>query len=80
MKKNITIGGKEMAFEANLGTTRLYEILTGQNIMQVMMDFMMSNDKASEAVKMLAVFQRLAYIMNVQANNEDIKTMKGLMN
>ena len=80
MRKNITIGDKEMAFEANLGTTRLYEILTGQNIMQIMMDFTKSADKTSEAVKLLDVFQKLAYVMNVQAENTDIKTMKGLMN
>lgn len=80
MKKNITIGGKEMAFEANLGTTRLYEILTGQNIMQIMINFTKADDKSAEAVKLLGVFQKLAYVMNVQAENMDIKTMKSLMN
>lgn len=80
MKKNITIGGKEMAFEANLGTTRLYEILTGQNIMQIMINFTKADDKSAEAVKLLGVFQKLAYVMNVQAENTDIKTMKSLMN
>lgn len=80
MKKNITIGGKEMAFEANLGTTRLYEVLTGQNIMQIMLDFTKSADRQREVVKLLDVFEKLAYVMHVQATNDDIKTMKAMMN
>ena len=80
MRKNITIGDKEMAFEANLGTTRLYEVLTGQNIMQIMLDFTKSADRQREVVKLLDVFEKLAYVMHVQATNDDIKTMKAMMN
>ena len=78
MRKNIKIGERELPFEANLGTTRLYEKLTGKNILNLMVNFR-NNPEISAGVQMLDVFIKLAYVMNTQANCETIKEMMNRM-
>ena len=78
MRKNIKIGEKELPFEANLGTTRLYEKLTGKNILNIMVNFR-NNPDVNSGVQMLNVFIRLAYVMNVQATTDSIKEMMNKM-
>lgn len=82
MRKNIRIGKEDLAFEANLGTARLYEKLTGQNILVILMNFKNMNDeeKKKYAIQLYNIFEQLAYVMNVQATSEDIKEMKSKMN
>lgn len=79
MRKNISIGAKEYAFEANLGTTRLYQTLTGQNILKIMMNFKETPEKNMMAAQLYEVFLKLAYVMNVQATSETIKDMMARM-
>jgi len=78
MRKNIKIGERELPFEANLGTTRLYEKLTGKNILNLMVNFR-NNPDISAGVQMLDVFIKLAYVMNTQATNDSIKEMMNRM-
>lgn len=78
MRKNIKIGERELPFEANLGTTRLYETLTGDNILELMVNFR-KNPDVSARVQMLKIFIKLAYVMNVQATTESIKEMMNRM-
>lgn len=82
MRKNIKIGNQELPFEANLGTARLYEKLTGQNILMILTNFktMGEEDKKRFAIQLFTIFEQLAYVMNVQATSTDIKEMKSRMN
>lgn len=74
MLKIIEIDGKELEFEATLGTAELYEILTGDNIFNVFAGASVSQDRR-EQVLLLArlndAYKKLAYIMNVTAETRE---------
>lgn len=78
--------GKEREFEANLGTSDLFEMLTGKNLFVQFSAFNgidPNTIKGSGALKyagVLEIYKRLAYVMNVQAESPDIATMRGKMN
>lgn len=86
MKKKIMFAGEEREFEANLGTSDLYEMLTGNNLFVQLSAYKGINAKDAQGVEALRyagvveIYKRLAYVMNVQAEAPDIPTMRGKMN
>lgn len=81
MKKNIKIGEKEVPFEGNMGTARLFERFTGKNIYQSITNkARTAQGDITAAFDLYDDFQRLAFVMNTQATHTDIKEMMDLMN
>lgn len=78
MKKNIKLGEKELHFEANLGTTMLYQMLTGENMFSQLTKY--KGAAPEKSIEVIDIYLRMAYVMNVQAESPDIKTMKSKMN
>lgn len=85
MKKTIKFGGRELEFEANLGTSKLFQKLTGKNLfgeLSALKDIRTDDPEiVAKAGGVLELYTQLAYVMNVQAENaKDIKTMMAKMN
>lgn len=78
MKRNIKLGEKDLPFEANLGTTMLYQMLTGENMFGQLTKYKGASPEKS--VEVIDIYLRMAYVMNVQAEAPDVKTMKSKMN
>lgn len=84
MRRYINVGGKDIAFEANLGSAELYEILTGKNLFDELNANKVKTkedpEKDKKSVSVLSVYKKLAFVMCVQAQEPDIKAMKARMN
>lgn len=80
MKKTITIGGRDLEFEANLGTSELYQILTGENLFEVLTSFRGVTKTDNRVYTLIDVYKRLMYVMNVQATETEVKAMRAKMN
>ena len=80
MRKTIKIGEKEFEFEANLGTADLYQSFTGENLFEKLASFKGIKTDAPEAWRVLDVYKRMMYVMNVQATHSEIKEMRARMN
>lgn len=83
MKKKIFFAGEEREFEANLGTSDLYELLTGQNLFTQFGAYSGVKATGPNALKyagVIELYKKLAYVMHVQATTQDIPTMRGKMN
>ena len=66
MEKVIEIDGKEVKFRATAAIPRLYRIKFGRDIMKDMQDIqkaMEKSDKEPIPMKMLEVFENVAYLM-----------------
>lgn len=71
MEKVIEIDGKEIKFRATAAIPRLYRIKFGRDIMKDMQDIqraMEKSDKEPIPMKMLEVFENVAYLMAKHAN------------
>ena len=71
MEKVIEIDGKEVKFRATAAIPRLYRIKFGRDIMKDMQDIqkaMEKSDKEPIPMKMLEVFENVAYLMAKHAN------------
>lgn len=74
MLKIIEVDGKELEFEATLGTAELYEILTGDNIFNVFAGATTGGDRREQVILLARLndtYKKLAYIMNVTATTRD---------
>lgn len=83
MRKEIKFGGEMVAFEANLGTSDLFEALTGKNLFVAFGAYTGAKANGADALRYAGVidlYKKLAYVMNVQATAPDIPTMRGKMN
>lgn len=83
MKKEIKFGGEMVPFEANLGTSDLFEALTGKNLFVCFGAYSGAKANGADALKYagaIDLYKKLAYVMNVQATAPDIPTMRGKMN
>lgn len=71
MEKVIEIDGKEVKFRATAAIPRLYRIKFGRDIMKDMQDIqraMEKSDKEPIPMKMLEVFENVAYLMAKHAD------------
>ena len=71
MEKVIEIDGKEIKFRATAAIPRLYRIKFGRDIMKDMQDIqraMEKSDKEPIPMKMLEVFENVAYLMAKHAD------------
>ena len=84
MKKIIEINGKDYEFVANLGTTDLYQKLTGENLLSQLASYRNikagNPDVLAKSQGILDIYKKLAFVMHVQATAPDIKTMFNQMN
>ena len=75
MLKIIEVDGKQLEFEATLGTAELYEIMTGDNIFNIFAGAYAGGADRREQVLLLArlndTYKKLAYIMNITATTRD---------
>lgn len=78
MRKNIKIGEREVPFEANLGTARLYQKLTGDDLFKTIVTKGKQKD-TDAALDVFDIYQKLAYVMNMQATSEGIREMLNKM-
>ena len=80
MEKVIEIDGKEIKFRATAAIPRLYRIKFGRDIMKDMQDIqraMEKSDKEPIPMKMLEVFENVAYLMAKHANPDmEAKTVE----
>lgn len=80
MEKVIEIDGKEIKFRATAAIPRLYRIKFGRDIMKDMQDIqkaMEKSDKEPIPMKMLEVFENVAYLMAKHANPDmEVKTVE----
>lgn len=86
MLKELIIGGKAVRFEANLGTTELFEMYTGQNLLALLASIPMVKKKNKDgtvtydvvagenkrllAIRLNKIYLQLAFIMATQASAE----------
>lgn len=73
MEKTIRIDGRDILFRATAAIPRLYRIKFGRDIMQDMKDIQQAVEKAENGeepipVKLLEVFENVAYLMARHAN------------
>ena len=73
MEKIIRIDGRDIPFRATAAIPRLYRIKFGRDIMQDMKDIQQAVEKAENGeepipVKLLEVFENVAYLMARHAN------------
>lgn len=83
MKKTIKIGTKDVEFEANLGTSALYEILTGKNLFEELTENKArpnDPDKDKRPARVMELYKKLAFVMHIQAISPDIRAMNAKMN
>lgn len=80
MRKSITIGNKDFEFEATLGTAELYQIFTGDNMFEVLTSYRGTKGDKTAAFKLLDVYKKIMYVMNVQATAADVRDMRAKMN
>lgn len=84
MKKIIEINGKDYEFVANLGTTDLYQKLTGENLLSQLASYRNLKAGSPEILEksqgILDIYKKMAFVMHVQATAPDIKTMFNQMN
>ena len=80
MEKVIEIDGKEIKFRATAAIPRLYRIKFGRDIMKDMQDIqraMEKSDKEPIPMKMLEVFENVAYLMAKHATPDmEAKTVE----
>lgn len=82
MKRTIKVDGKELEFEANLGTTELYEMLTGKNLFEELSENKRrpnDPDADKKPARIMSLYKKLAFVMHIQATEPDIREMKGKM-
>lgn len=84
MRRNINFAGSDVPFEANAGTTDLFEVLTGQNLFVVFGAYSGAKVKGTgaDALKyagIIDLYKKMAFVMHVQATAPDIPTMRGKM-
>lgn len=79
MKRTIKVGNKELEFEASLGTADLYEILTGDNLLARFAEYQGVNDNDPRAYALMSVYKKMMFVMNTQAETDDIPTLRGKM-
>lgn len=86
MLKELIIGGKAVRFEANLGTTELFEIYTGHNLLALLSAVPMVKKRGKDgkvkyevadgenkrliALQLNKIYLQLAFIMATQASAE----------
>lgn len=80
MRKTITIGEKALDFEATLGTSELYQIFTGDNLFETLASFRGTKTTDGAAYKLLDVYKKMMFVMNVQATENSPKEMRAKMN
>lgn len=80
MRKTIKVGDKELEFEATLGTSELYQILTGNNLFETLSSFRGLKTTDTAAFRLVDIYTKLMYVMNVQASEKTPKDMRAKMN
>lgn len=80
MRKTIMIGEKALDFEATLGTSELYQIFTGENLFETLASFRGTKATDGAAYRLVDVYKKMMFVMNVQATENSPKEMRAKMN